>query len=139
VALLFFVYGAKLNTRAVIEALMRWRMQSLVMAITYVVFPLLGLAFAWILSGYLTEPLLVGILFLTLVPSTVQSSIAFTSLAQGNVPGAVCAASLSNLAGVVLSPFLAAMLLKTNGGGISTEAITGISLQILLPFILGQL
>src|SRR5690606_17200779 len=80
VALLFFVYGAKLNTRAVIEALMRWRMQSLVMAITYVVFPLLGLAFAWILSGYLTEPLLVGILFLTLVPSTVQSSIAFTSL-----------------------------------------------------------
>lgn len=138
VALLFFVYGAKLNTRAVFQALARWRMQSLVIIVTYIVFPVLGLSLVWLLSSQLSEPLLLGLLFLTLVPSTVQSSIAFTSLAHGNVPDAVCAASLSNLVGVVLTPLLAAVLLKTEGEGVSTDAIKAVSIQILLPFIAGQ-
>ncbi|WP_011581809.1 MULTISPECIES: bile acid:sodium symporter family protein [Chelativorans] len=139
IALLFFVYGAKLNTSAVVAGLTNWRLQFLVLAFTYIVFPLLGLGLFYSLKPFLDEFLGIGLLFLAVLPSTVQASIAFTSLAQGNVPAAVCAASLSNVIGVFLTPALAALLLQTSGSGINTDAIKGIALQILLPFILGQL
>ncbi|WP_439333696.1 bile acid:sodium symporter, partial [Streptomyces albidochromogenes] len=45
-----------------------------------------------------------GLQFLCLVPSTVQSSIAFTSIARGNVPAAICAGSFSSLVGIVATP-----------------------------------
>ena len=45
-------------------------------------------------------------LYVTLVPSTVQSSINFTSIAKGNVAGAIVSASFSNLLGVFLTPLL---------------------------------
>jgi len=139
VALLFFVYGAKLNTSAVVAGLTNWRLQLLVLAFTYVAFPVFGLALVYGLGPWLDDNLGVGLILLAVLPSTVQSSIAFTSLAQGNVPAAVCAASLSNLVGVFLTPALAALLLHASGGGINTDAIEGIAVQILLPFVLGQI
>ena len=80
-----------------------------------------------------------GMLFLTLLPSTEQSSIAFTSIARGNVPAALCSASISNLAGIVVTPLLVAVLLSSHGGGFSLSALKDIALQLLLPFALGQL
>ena len=50
------------------------------------------------------------VLFLCVLPSTVQSSIAFTSIAKGNVPAAICAASTSNILGIFLTPALVALL-----------------------------
>jgi sodium/bile acid cotransporter 7 len=71
----------------------------------------------------------------------VQSSIAFTSIGHGNVPAAICAATFSTLIGVILTPILASLLLKTHSGGQGEGlgAIGGIFLELLLPFILGQL
>jgi len=140
VALLFFLYGAKLNSAAVLAGLANWRLQLLVFGATYLAFPLLGLGLSSALSPWLDPNLVLGILFLAVLPSTVQSSIAFTALARGNVPAAVCAASVSNLVGVFLTPALAALLLHTGGaGGINADAVFSICLQILLPFALGQL
>ncbi|MDX3412646.1 bile acid:sodium symporter, partial [Streptomyces sp. ME02-6977A] len=82
-----------------------------VLACTFVVFPLLGLAARGLEPVFLDHSLYTGLLFLTLVPSTVKSSIAFTSMARGNVPAAICAGSFSSLAGIVLTPLLAAALL----------------------------
>jgi hypothetical protein len=77
-----------------------------------------------------------GLLFLCLVPSTVQSSIAFTSIAHGNVPAAIVSASLSNMLGVVLTPLLVVLLMQTSGGPqIDASAVLDIALQLLLPFV----
>ncbi|SEQ48585.1 solute carrier family 10 (sodium/bile acid cotransporter), member 7 [Devosia sp. YR412] len=111
----------------------------LVFGTTYLVFPLVGLGLSWSLAPWIDPSIALGILFLAVLPSTVQSSIAFTSMAQGNVPAAVCAASLSNLVGVVVTPALAALLLSTSGMGIRLDAVFGIAVQILLPFVVGQL
>ena len=73
-------------------------------------------------------------MFVAVLPSTVQSSIAFTSIARGNVPAALCSASISNLAGIVVTPLLVALLLSSHGGGISLSALKESSLQLLLPF-----
>lgn len=139
VALLFFIYGAKLNPRAIAAGIANWRLQSLIGGFTYLAFPIAGLAFAALAGPFVPTEIAMGIVFLSILPSTVQSSIAFTGLAGGNVPGAVCAATLSNLAGVVLTPVLAALLLRSGTGGFSFDTMINIAIQILLPFALGQM
>ncbi|WP_226626776.1 bile acid:sodium symporter family protein [Alloyangia pacifica] len=139
VALLFFLYGAKLDPSSVRAGLLNWRLQGLSFAATYVMFPLIGLALAAVFGGALGPTITLGLLFLAVLPSTVQSSIAFTSIAGGNVPAAICAASLSNIVGVVLTPALVALLLHQGDGGVSFDAVLKIGTQILLPFVLGQL
>ena len=85
--------------------------------------------------------LAVGLLFLALLPSTVQSSIAFTAMAGGNVAAAVCSASLSNLVGIVLTPLLVAVFIHASGaGGVDgLGSVLKIAEQLLLPFVAGHL
>ncbi|MGY3205271.1 bile acid:sodium symporter family protein [Streptomyces sp. TE5632] len=138
IALLFFLYGARLSTREALDGLRHWRLHGTVLACTFVVFPLLGLAARGFVPVLLTDPLYQGLLFLTLVPSTIQSSIAFTSIARGNVPAAICAGSFSSLVGIVATPLLAAALLGGGAGGFSADSVTRIVLQLLVPFVAGQ-
>jgi solute carrier family 10 (sodium/bile acid cotransporter), member 7 len=141
IALLFFLHGARLSRDAIIAGLVHWRLHLLVMASTYVMFPVVGVGIEWSLpSGWLTPGLMTGLLFLCALPSTVQSSIAFTSIARGNVAAAVCSASLSNLLGVFLAPLLVSLLLDTQGeGGFALESIGKIVLQLFVPFVAGHL
>ncbi|MGW1023855.1 bile acid:sodium symporter family protein [Streptomyces sp. NPDC002577] len=139
VALLFFLYGVRLSTREALDGLRHWRLHLTILACTFVVFPVLGVAARGLVPYVLTPALYSGFLFLTLVPSTVQSSIAFTSVARGNVPAAICAGSFSSLAGIVLTPLLAAVLLGSTGGGFSADSLVNIVLQLLVPFLAGQL
>ncbi|MER5307346.1 bile acid:sodium symporter family protein [Streptomyces sp. NPDC002773] len=139
VALLFFLYGARLSTREALDGLTHWRLHLTVLGSTFLLFPLLGLAARGLVPTVLTPQLYSGFLFLCLVPSTIQSSIAFTSIARGNVPAAICAGSFSSLAGIVLTPLLAALLLAESAGGLSADALLKIVLQLLVPFLAGQL
>ncbi|RSS62188.1 bile acid:sodium symporter [Streptomyces sp. WAC06614] len=139
VALLFFLYGARLSTREALDGLRHWRLHLTVLACTFVLFPALGLATRALVPTVLTPSLQSGLLFLCLVPSTIQSSIAFTSVARGNVPAAICAGSFSSLAGIFLTPLLAAALLGGAAGGFSLDSALKIVLQLLLPFVAGQL
>lgn len=139
IAFLFFLYGARLSTREAVDGLRHWRLHVTVLACTFVIFPVLGLAARGLVPVLLSQPLYQGLLFLTLVPSTIQSSIAFTSIARGNVPAAICAGSFSSLIGIVLTPLLAAALLGGDGGGFSADSAVKIVLQLLVPFLAGQL
>ncbi|MET9548912.1 bile acid:sodium symporter family protein [Streptomyces sp. NPDC006627] len=139
VSFLFFLYGARLSTREALDGLKHWRLHVTVLACTFLLFPLLGLAAKGLVPYVLTPALYSGFLFLTLVPSTIQSSIAFTSIARGNVPAAICAGSFSSLAGILLTPLLAAALLGSRGGGFSADSVVKIVLQLLVPFVAGQL
>ncbi|MFE9738974.1 bile acid:sodium symporter family protein [Streptomyces sp. NPDC006477] len=138
VALLFFLYGARLSTREALDGLTHWRLHLTVLGSTFLLFPLLGLAARGLVPTVLTPQLYTGLLFLCLVPSTIQSSIAFTSIARGNVPAAICAGSFSSLAGIVLTPLLAALLLGGSAGGLSADGLLKIVLQLLVPFLAGQ-
>jgi len=138
VALLFFLYGARLAPAAIWAGLTNWRLQGVVFLSTFALFPLLGLAVGGVARAWLPAEVAVGMVFLTLLPSTVQSSIAFTGIAGGNVPAALCAASVSNLVGTMLTPVIVALLLPAASGGVSWGAVEGIAAQILLPFVAGQ-
>lgn len=138
IALLFFLHGAKLSRESVVAGLTHWRLHLLILAFTFVMFPILGLVISKI--GVLTPTLAAGILFLCCLPSTVQSSIAFTSIARGNVAAAVVAASASNLFGIFITPVLVSLLMHTQGGASGGwKSVQDIVVQLLLPFIAGQL
>ena len=143
ITLLFFLHGAKLSREAIVAGVSHWRLHLLVAASTFVLFPALGLAIRALGHGWIDPGMTAGILFLCLLPSTVQSSIAFTSIARGNVPAAVCSATLSNVAGIFITPVLVGLtmgaLAKGGQGGVDIHSIESIALQLLLPFILGHL
>ncbi|WP_093532974.1 bile acid:sodium symporter [Stenotrophomonas rhizophila] len=140
IAALFFLHGARLPRESIMAGLLHWRLHLTILACTFVLFPLFGLAFKPLDGWLLTPELYIGVLFLCALPSTVQSSIAFTSLARGNVPAAVVSASLSSILGVFLTPLLLALLAGTAGGMHNPgQAILSIMLQLLVPFVAGHL
>ncbi len=138
IALLFFLHGARLSPQAALAGARHWRLHVVVLASTFVLFPLLGLGAKALFPGLLTPPLWTGVILLCALPSTVQSSIAFTSIARGNVPAALCSATASNLLGMGLTPLLIGLLLSVQGG-FSARGAGDIVLQLLLPFAAGQL
>lgn len=140
IALLFFLHGAKLSRESIIAGAGHWRLHLLVFGLTFVLFPLLGLALKPVLSPLIGKDLYMGILYLCALPATVQSAIAYTSLARGNIPAAICSAAASSLFGIFLTPLLVTLLLNVHGeGGSTLDAIVKISVQLLLPFIAGQI
>ncbi|MGF6730642.1 sodium/bile acid cotransporter 7 [Paraburkholderia youngii] len=142
VGLLFFLHGAKLSREAIIAGATHWRLHLVVLLSTFALFPLLGLALKPVLSPLVTPSLYAGVLFLCTLPSTVQSSIAFTSIAKGNVPAAVCSASASSLLGIFVTPALVSLIVTNqaaSGGTSPWHTIGNIVLQLLVPFVAGQL
>ena len=141
IAVLFFLHGAKLSREAVIEGMLHWRMHALVFIFTFLIFPLIGLLSRPVLEPVLGQQLYWGFLFMCFLPSTVQSSIALTSMAKGNVAGAVCSASFSNIIGMFITPILVSYFIlgQSQHDFDPTKSIVQITLLLLVPFILGQL
>src|SRR5690349_15130219 len=106
IALLFFLQGARLSRAAVLAGILHWRLHIAIFVTTFIAFPLLGLALQPVASMFLAPPLVLGLLYLCCLPSTVQASVVFVSIAGGNVPAALCSASLSSILGMVLTPVL---------------------------------
>jgi solute carrier family 10 (sodium/bile acid cotransporter), member 7 len=139
IVLLFFLHGARLPRENLIAAIGHWRLHLAILLTTFVLFPLLGLLLATILPRALPAALWTGVLFLCALPSTVQSSIAFTSIARGNVAGTVASAAASNLLGIALTPVIMGFLAHAHGGAIAFSGVWKIVLQLLLPFAGGHL
>lgn len=140
IVLLFFLHGSKLSRPAILAGIGHWRLHLLVTATTFAFFPLLGWLLKPLLAQILPYELVLGVLFLCALPATVQSAIALTGLARGNIPAAVCSASGSTLMGIVFTPLLVGLLLsQTASAGDPLEAVGKIALQLLLPFVVGHL
>lgn len=140
IVLLFFLHGSKLSRQAIWAGIGHWRLHFVVTATTFALFPILGWLLTPLLKTLLPVDLVLGVLFLCALPATVQSAIALTALARGNIPAAVCSASGSTLMGIVLTPLLVGLLLSHTGdGGNPLHAVGKIALQLLLPFAIGHL
>jgi sodium/bile acid cotransporter 7 len=139
IALLFFMHGAKLSPEVAFLGVRHWRLHTMVFLSTFALFPLLGISARLLAPNFLPGPLWAGLILLTALPSTVQASIAFTSVAGGNVPAALCSATASSLLGVFLTPVIAGFLLARHGLDISARSVLAIVVQLLLPFVAGQL
>lgn len=141
IALLFFMHGAKLSREKIIAGSSHWRLHLWIMFSTFVLFPILGLLLVWWHPVDVSAEIYTGFLYLCILPATVQSAIAFTSLAGGNVAAAICSASASSLLGVFISPLLVNMVMNVHSEmpNSGLEQLGKILMQLLLPFVLGHL
>lgn len=141
IALLFFMHGAKLSREKIIAGSSHWRLHLWILFSTFVLFPILGLLLVWWHPVNVSAEIYTGFLYLCILPATVQSAIAFTSMAGGNVAAAVCSASASSLLGVFISPLLVNLVMNIHSaaGNSGLEQIGKIMLQLLVPFVLGHL
>ena len=138
IMLLFFLHGARLSPEAALAGARHWRLHAVVFLSTFALFPLLVVTCHQLAPALLTPPLWTGLILLSALPSTIQASIAFTSIAGGNVSAALCSASASNLIGTVLAPLIAGMLLASSAP-LSVDSMLAVVLQLLVPFLAGQL
>ncbi|HGJ5881975.1 bile acid:sodium symporter family protein [Arsenophonus sp.] len=141
IALLFFLHGAKLSRQAIFAGIGHWRLHLLIFCSTFILFPIIGLALKPLVPEWMSPTVYIGFLYLCALPATVQSAIAFTSVAGGNIAAAICSASASSLLGVFLSPILVSFLIDIDNHQ-QIELLSNIGailLQIMLPFILGHL
>jgi sodium/bile acid cotransporter 7 len=135
---LFFLHGVRLPRDALKSGMTDWRLHAAILAMTFAFFPAAAFLLSLALPGLLSPALWTGFLFLSALPSTVQSAIAYTSMARGNVAGAVAAAAFSNLAGVFLTPLLVVAMLGAEGASVSTGGILRIVLLLFAPFAVGH-
>src|ERR1700760_2203932 len=138
IMLLFFVHGARLSPEAAWAGARHWRLHIMVFLSTFVLFPILVVTARVLAPDLVSPPLWAGLILLSALPSTIQASIAFTSVAGGNVSAALCSASASNLLGTVLAPLITGMLLASSAP-LSERGILAIVLQLAGPFLAGQL
>ena len=137
--LLFLLNGLRLPREQVLRGLRHWRF---LLALTLWVFgamALAGYAGARIADSILPSAIALGFIFLGVLPSTVQSATAYTSLAGGNVANSVIAAAVLNILGVFMSAPLLAWLASSETAGLDLGVLERIGIILLLPFALGQI
>lgn len=141
IALLFFLHGARLSRQAIYQGIMHWRIHLVIFGITFVVFPLIGILLRPVLEPLMTPTLYLGFLYLCMLPGTVQSAIAFTSIARGNLAAAICNASASSIVGIFVTPMLVALVLTDFSDqipSINLMSVVKIIFQLFVPFAVGH-
>lgn len=138
ISVIFFLYGLRLSYKQVFSCISHWKLHLLIQTITFIIFPLVALAFRNAFHGEHYSLLWLGCFFLATLPSTVSSAVVMVSLAGGNVPAAIFNASFSSIAGLFISPLWMGLVLSSGGNNPDmTHIIFKLGYQILLPMLIG--
>ncbi|MFB9056648.1 bile acid:sodium symporter family protein [Mariniflexile ostreae] len=140
ISLIFFFYGLKLSPDKIKSGLKNWKLHILVQLTTFLIFPLIVIAFKPLIQTEEAQTLWLSFLFLAALPSTVSSSVVMVSIAKGNIPASIFNASISGLIGIIVTPLWISLFLQHNTTDYHIESIyMSLIVQILLPVILGML
>jgi len=140
ISLLFFFYGLRLSPEKMKNGLGNWRLHLLIQSLTFIVFPLVVLAFYPLLKGTENEMLWLAVFFLAALPSTVSSSVVMVSIAEGNITSAIFNASISGVIGILITPlWMGIFLEKQSDAFVFGEVIGDLVVQILIPVCMGLL
>lgn len=148
VSVIFFFYGLRLSPEKLKAGLVNWRLHVMVHLSTFVLFPLLALAFRPFFHSVEGQELWVAVFFLTALPSTVSSSVVMVSIARGNIPAAIFNASISSLIGVFMTPLWMGLVLDSGPGfaspGLASpgqfdlfSVVGKLAVQVLIPVFAG--
>ncbi len=139
VAAAFLVSGMTLPLARLQAAAGRWRLHLFIQGFGFVLVP----ALVWSLLPVIrwcggSLALAQGFVVLACLPTTIASCAIFTRAAGGNEAAALCNSVLGNLLGLIVTPALLLLLLGTHGEAPITAVLTQLSLEVLLPLLLGQ-
>lgn len=140
VSLIFFFYGLKLSREKLKEGLKNWKLHFLIQLSTFLLFPLMVIAFYPFIKNEEAHLLWLAIFFMAALPSTVSSSVVMVSIAKGNIPSAIFNATISGLIGIVVTPLWVGIF--TNNANVNfdyTSIYTKLFIEIILPVTIGIL
>ncbi len=98
-----------------------------------------GLGFSRLAPADVPTVVAAGFLYLGVLPTTIQSSTSYSSLAGGNVALSIISAALLSLVGVFLSVPLFLALGGAGEGVVGSDAVLKIVAILIVPFAIGQL
>ena len=139
ISMVFLLYGLTLSWERVRAGALNWRLHLVVLAATFIVYPALVWGAGALAGSLVGDDFKLGFFYLSASPSTISSSVAMTSIARGNVAGAIFNASLSSLVGVVATPLWVNWYLSQTGQALALgHVITKILILVVAPIVLGQ-
>ncbi len=143
IIILFFISGLTLPTESISNGIRPARLHLYIQSFIFLVTPLYFVVSSLAIRTIMDERLYIGIIALACLPTTISSCIIFTQLAGGNVVGTMFNASLSNVAGVFISPLLISVFLTGARASLPfgelLRILQNLALQMLLPILGGQL
>lgn len=140
ISLIFFFYGLKLSPHKLKAGLKNWKLHLLIQLATFLIFPLVVLAFYPLMQNEDQRTLWLAFFFLAALPSTVSSSVVMVSMAKGNIPAAIFNASISGIIGIMITPlWLGPFVTNAMTDFDFTEIYGKLILQIILPVVIGFL
>ncbi|MBS9525230.1 bile acid:sodium symporter [Litoribacter ruber] len=138
ISLIFFFYGLKLSPERIKTGLKNWHLHILIQSATFLVFPLIIIAFQPFLERLFDHKIWLAFLFLAALPSTVSSSVVMVSMAKGNIPAAIFNASISGLIGIAITPLWVGLFLNQTSSDFNLQGIyIKLLTEILFPVVLG--
>lgn len=140
IGFIFFLYGLRLSLNQMKGSISNWRLHLVIQSTTFIIFPLFVLLFKGLFEDSPYHTLYLGVFYLAALPSTVSSAVVMISLARGNVPGGIFNATVSSLAGILITPLWMGVFLSSEGMGIEMGPVFArLGYQILLPLVAGIL
>ncbi len=139
IVLLFLLNGLRLPRREVLHSIGHWHFLLPLIVWCFGVMALAGWGLSAIGRTMLPAEIALGLLYLGVMPSTVQSATAYSSLAGGNVTNSVVAAAVINILGVFMSAPLFSLIAGSAASGLDLAALGRVTMLLIVPFIIGQL
>ena len=138
IGFIFFLYGLRLSFNQLKGSAGNWRLHLVIQSTTFIIFPIFVLLFRGLFVGSQYYTLWLGVFYLAALPSTVSSAVVMISLARGNVSGGIFNATVSSLAGILITPLWMSVFLSSEGMGIEMGPVfTRLGYQIFLPLVAG--
>lgn len=139
---IFFIQGLQLNDNYLSRILGGWKLHLACLGANFVVAPIVFACIAIMMRPYLSDMSLVyGLVFLGMLPTTINSAISMVSMSDGDVTSAIFNSSLSNILGVLIMPFWFNLWLGILGD-VSIQLLPvfiKLGLLILVPVVLGRM
>jgi sodium/bile acid cotransporter 7 len=140
--ILLFLSGISIPTERIIGDLKDFRLHLFIQGVIFLLYPLMTWLLLLLFGRFIDPSIRIGILALSCLPSTISSCIFFSQVSGGNTTAAVFNAAASNIAAVLITPLLFALLIpggnSTSAGIAPTEVFTSLVRIILVPILIGQ-
>ena len=138
IAFMFFLYGARLATSTVIAGIGHWRLHLLILASTFVLFPIIGIAISKLPNWLIPRPAGARHPLSACCPRRSSprspSPRSPAAMSRPRCARRPCRASSAP----VLTPLMVATFATVHGATSTGEAVEEIFLLLIVPFIAGQ-
>ena len=140
IILIFLLSGMTIGTDKLHQSLRQWPIHCFIQTVSFVLFPMMVFVIAHLFLPFaLSTPTYVGFIVLACIPTTITSCVVFTSAAGGNAESALFNATLGNIIGIIITPFLIYLLVSKNIHLDPVQAIKKLFALVILPFFIGQI